>query len=204
MSYWENPKPVQRTRAVAVDDLARETVALLDGGGIPALTIRSLAGRLGVAPPSLYSRITTVDDLLDLALDRALDHDAQVWIASDAGPDALLLALYDHLRSHPWASHVIGLRAPRGPAYYRFSEQLLDLLVENGVRDPLTVAYAMSNYVIGSAATTASAGDEPVSPIDPARAPTYARLHEEHNVEPRLVVAAGLRALRKTTVSDGT
>lgn len=200
MSYWDNPKPVHRIRAVAVDELARESAALLDEGGIPALTVRSLAGRLGVAPPSLYSRIQSVDDLLDLALDRALDSDIHVWAAADDDAHGLLLALYDHLRIRPWAPHVIGLRAPRGPAYLRFSERLLDLLIESGVPDPLTVAYAMSNFVLGSAATTASAADEPVSPVDPARAPTYARLHAEHDLTPRSIVAAGLRALGRITV----
>lgn len=86
MSYWADPKPVRRIRAVAVGEMAREAVALLDEGGITALTIRALAGRLRVAPPSLHSRIESVDDLLDLALDHALERDAQAWTANDDGP----------------------------------------------------------------------------------------------------------------------
>ncbi|MDT0201739.1 TetR/AcrR family transcriptional regulator C-terminal domain-containing protein [Nocardioides sp. AE5] len=196
MSYWSDPKPVRRTRAVTVDDVAREAVVLLDEGGIPAVTIRSLAGRVGVAAPSLYSRIRSVDDILDLGLDHALDGDRQVWRAAETGsPHELLLALYDHLCRHRWAAQVIGLRAPRGPAYLRFSERLLILLLGQGVEDPLSAAYAMSNFVIGSATTAASATDEPKSPVDHSLAPTYSRLHAGHAVDPRTIVDAGLRAL---------
>src|SRR5699024_8283238 len=86
MSYWADPKPVRRIGTFAGGKMARDAVALLDEGGITALTIRALAGRLRVAPPRLHSRIESVDDLLDLALDRALERDAQVWTANDEGP----------------------------------------------------------------------------------------------------------------------
>lgn len=200
MSYWDDPKPVRRTRAVDLDQLARESISLLDEGGIAALTVRALATRLGVAPPSLYSRIQSVDDLLDLALDSALGDDHQVRADYPREPCQLLLALYDHLVRHPWAPHVIGLRPPRGPAYVSFSEQFLELLEGTGVREPLTVAYAMSNFVIGSASTASSARQEPTETVDPARAPAYARLHSEHAPDPRTTVEAGLRALLEMRV----
>lgn len=201
MSYWDDPKPVQRARALVIDELARESAALLDEGGITALTIRALATRLGVAPPSLYSRIQSVDDLLDLSLDQVLDRDEQIWDARIEDPCDLLLALYDHLGRHPWGPHVIGLRPPRGPAYVRFSERLLGLLVDDGDGDPLSAAYAMSNFVIGSVATAASAAEEPVARVDPMSTPVYARLHSQHDIDPRGIVHAGLCALRRISTS---
>ena len=36
MSYWEHRKPVRRTRAVDVRDVARVAVELLDEGGLRA------------------------------------------------------------------------------------------------------------------------------------------------------------------------
>ncbi|KXZ58028.1 Bacterial regulatory protein, tetR family [Brevibacterium ravenspurgense] len=48
---------------------------LLDEGGLRALTLRSVAQQVGVAPASLYSRVESVDDLFDLALDTALADD---------------------------------------------------------------------------------------------------------------------------------
>ncbi|NEA87341.1 TetR family transcriptional regulator, partial [Streptomyces sp. SID14436] len=60
-----------------VRDIARVAVDLLDGGGLRALTVRAVALRLDVAPASLYSRIASVDDLYDLALDDALGQDSE-------------------------------------------------------------------------------------------------------------------------------
>ncbi|WP_420733953.1 TetR/AcrR family transcriptional regulator [Brevibacterium luteolum] len=200
MSYWNNPKPVRRARAIALDHLSHEAVALLDEGGVPALTIRSLAGRIGVAPPSLYSRIRSVDDILDLAVDHALGQDRHVWQSTDElCPRSLLLLFYDHLLRHPWSAQVIGLRAPRGPEYLRFSDRFLQLLVERSIKDPLTVAYAMSNFVIGCAVTATSASDDPSSPVDRCIAPTYAQLHVDYAEDPRTIVDAGLRALISMT-----
>lgn len=50
MGYWDHRKPVRRARAVDVEAIARESVELLDAGGLRALTIRAVAARLGVAP----------------------------------------------------------------------------------------------------------------------------------------------------------
>jgi len=195
MSYWDRPKPVRRLRAVTLEQLTQHSAALLDDGGLPALTIRALAARLDVAPPSLYSRIESVDDLLDLALDHVLDRDDRVWSTSSEDPRDLLLDLYDHLLRHPWAPLVIGRRPPRGPAYIRYSERLLEILLEQGIPDPLTVAYAMTNFVIGSVTTASSAAQEPHVLVDPERAPTYAALHSSHEADPRAIVEAGLGAL---------
>ena len=176
MSYWEHTKPVHRARAVDVRGIAMAAVELLDAGGMRALTVRAVAQRLGVAPASLYSRIESVDDLFDLALDHALGADPTLG-GFVAGDDlrALMLEFYRHLTRHPWACHVIGMRAPRGPHYLRLSELMVGSLESSRVADPLETAYTLSNFVIGSAATahivadTIAAGliwaiDKPLTP----------------------------------------
>lgn len=196
MSYWDHRKPVRRTRAVDVQDIARESIALLDDGGLRALTVRAVAGRLGVAPASLYSRVGSVDDLFDLALDGALDLDPHVDAAlGQAAIDELMMVFYRHLVRHRWACQVIGMRAPRGPSYLRLSERMCVLLAESGAADPLGMAYALSNFVIGSAATAPMVDSERAAPVDPAAAPLYSRLHAEHEVDAEAIVRAGLSAL---------
>lgn len=197
MSYWHHARPVRRTRAVDVEAIARESAGLLDEGGTGALTLRAVAGRLGVAPASLYSRVVSADDLLDLALDHTLAGDADLQRCLE-GSDLqdLYLAYYRHLRRHRWACGVIGLRAPRGPAYLALSERFCALLEADGASDPLTTAYAMSNFVIGSAMTDPIAESERDSPVDASAAPVYARLHARHEPDAEAVVVAGLRALR--------
>lgn len=204
MSYWEHRKPIHRVRSVDVNTLASVSGALLDEGGMRALTIRAAARRMGVAPASLYSRVASVDDLFDLALDHALARD-RAWADAVEHADlhALLLAYYRHLVRHPWAHHVIAMRAPRGPSYLRLSERLCVLLAEQGSRDPLSHAYALSNFVIGSAATTPLVDDERHTPVESERAPLYASLHAEHTVDAETIVATGLHALLRLSAQPG-
>ncbi|MDO5629891.1 MAG: TetR/AcrR family transcriptional regulator C-terminal domain-containing protein [Mobilicoccus sp.] len=196
MSYWDHRKPVRRARSVDIDALARISVALLDDGGLRSLTLRSAAARAGVAPASLYSRIVSLDDLFDLALDQALMRDPDVNAAVDgANLRGLMVAFYNHLLKHPWAGQVIGMRAPRGPGYLRLSERMCALLLEMGASDPLGTAYSLSNFVIGSAMTAPMARDERAAGIDRGIAPLYADLHAHHDVDTDAMLAAGLDAL---------
>lgn len=196
MSYWSHRKPIQRARAVDVDAIARAAADLLDEGGLRALTVRAVAARIGVAPASLYSRVESADDLFDLALDHALGCDRDITDAiAAAGLRDLMVAYYRHLLRHRWACQVIPMRAPRGPNYLRLSERMCLLLEEAGVPDPLSVAYALSNYVIGSASTAPTADSERAAPIDPGIAPAYARLHAHHDVDPEAILTTGLEAL---------
>lgn len=196
MSYWEHRKPVKRARAVDVSRVANAAAQLLDQGGLRALTIRAVANKLDVAPASLYSRLSSVDDLFDLALDDALGCDPELLAArGQATLHELMLAYFRHLVRHPWACQVIAMRAPRGPNYLRLSERMCVLLVELGSPDPLGDAYALSNFVIGSATTAPVAGHERESPVDGELAPEYASLHAVHRVDSEEIVRAGLRAL---------
>ncbi|WP_308797861.1 TetR/AcrR family transcriptional regulator [Agromyces silvae] len=196
MGYWEHRKPVIRSRAIDVGDLARAAAALLDAGGLRSLTLRAVASQLDVAPASLYSRVASVDDLFDLALDRALADDPAIDTAvRDADLMDLMLTYYRHLVRHPWAPQVIAWRAPRGPSYIRLSERMIALLTDAGSSDPLTSAYILSNFVIGCATTAPMAVNEAATEIDRDVAPLYARAHARHAVDPEAVVGTGLRRL---------
>ena len=200
MSYWSHRKPVRRARAVDAQHLACAAVEILDEGGLRALTVRAVAGRLGVAPASLYSRIESVDDLFDLALDSALGADPGIVRAiAEDGIDSLMLAYFRHLVRHRWACQVIAMRPPRGPHYLRLSERLVVLLIDDGAADPLTVAYGLSNFVIGSATTAHVSGSEPDATVDNAAAPTYSRLHKQtRRGSAEQTVVLGIAALRKS------
>lgn len=196
MSYWDHSKPVRRVRAVDVEAAARESVRLLDAGGLRALTVRAVASGLGVAPASLYSRLSSVEDLFDIALDQALSDDEEVQSRMcEAGIHDLMLAFHRHLLRHPWACQVIGFRAPRGPAYLRLSERMCSLLIDANVPNPLSTSYALSNFIIGSATTASVSDDEQSRPIDPSTAPLYAQLRAEHDDSAHQIVATGLAAL---------
>lgn len=196
MSYWEHRKPVQRIRAIDENSIARAAVELLDEGGLRALTVRSVAGKLGVAAASLYSRVDSIDDLYDLALDEALGSDQAVAAAlTEEQLSGLMLIYFRHLERHRWACQVIAMRAPRGPSYLRLSERMVVLLSEAGAADPLGAAYTLSNFVIGSATTASMSNDERSAPANAEIAPIYSSLHRDHTVELEVIVIAGLNAL---------
>lgn len=83
---------------------------------------------------------------------------------ADAIGDADLLSLirvfFTHLTTHRRAGQVIGMRAPRDPAYLVLSERMCVLLEQAGAADPLGTAYRLSNLVIGSALTAPITLDE--------------------------------------------
>ncbi len=201
MSYWTQPKPVQRERAVAIEQISEAALALLNEGGNAALTMRAVAASVGVTAPSLYSRVRSVDDLADLALDRALGADPTLRAlceSTDSAPEQVLHALFQHLRHHPWACRIIAERTPRGPHYLRLSERLIVGLKRAGVEEPLAASYALSNFVIGSALTAGVAEHEASTSVDPEAAPSYALAHAAGGDPirgPETVFARGLAVL---------
>lgn len=195
MSYWEHRKPIRRSRAVDLREVARASIDLLDEGGLRALTVRAVAGQIGVAPASLYSRVESVDDLFDLAFDESLASEQLQTAVSHGGIIDLMTAYFRHLVRHRWACQVIGMRAPRGPNYLHLSERMIILLEQDGAADPLGAAYTLSNFVIGSATTAPMADDERAVPVDADVAPVYSRLHSEHAVDPEVLLTIGLTAL---------
>lgn len=204
MNYWEHRKPVQRTRTITEQDIARAAAMLLDAGGLRALTVRAVAKELDVAAPSLYSRIESADDLFDLALDETLGSDPEISAAlQDVSIQPLMLAYHRHLVRHRWACQVIGMRAPRGPNYLRLSERMCVLLDDVGATDPLGSAYMLSNFVVGCANAAPMADDERTATVDPGIAPTYSRLHGHHSVSADAIVAAGLAALSAQAADQG-
>ena len=136
---------------------------------------------------------------MDLALDHALGQDAELQAArGEATLHALMLEYFRHLVRHPWACQVIAMRAPRGPNYLQLSERMCVLLIELGSPDPLGDAYALSNFVIGSATTAPIAGHEREAPVDAQLAPQYSALHAARQEGPEAVLVAGLEALVST------
>ena len=61
-----NPETRTRTASVVVtDSLLAAALALLEEGDLPALTVRAVATRAGVAPMGVYSRFDSKDGLLE-------------------------------------------------------------------------------------------------------------------------------------------
>lgn len=121
------------------DTLSRERVLraaieLADEHGIDALTMRRLAGRLGVEGAALYYHVTSKGDLLDGMVDLVA---AEIEVPSES-PDwkeamrRRAVSARDVFSCHPWASAIIDSREHSGPAQLAYADRVLGTLLSAG------------------------------------------------------------------------
>lgn len=104
---------------LSVDAVVEAAIAIADGDGLDAVTMRAVADRLGVSPMSLYTYVPGKAELLDLMLDAlyvAMPREPwsrrQRWrtrLRAIAGANRALF------QAHPWAARVSTARPPLGP-----------------------------------------------------------------------------------------
>jgi AcrR family transcriptional regulator len=148
------PKP--RRDALTRTRITAAAVDLLDTTGAAALTMRRLAERLDVAPPTLYWHVKTKDDVLDLAVDAIF---AEVVIpdrTADWAHDAktLVLRWWTTMLRHPWSPPLLG-RPMLGPNVLARTEFLQSTLARTGRTGQALVAatHGLANLTIGAALT---------------------------------------------------
>src|SRR2546421_4180405 len=155
--------------------LDRATVAaaaldLMDAAGAGALTIRALAGRLGVAPMALYNHTATKEDILDAARDLGLARLPAADPGPDAGPwwvrlRAVNLAFHGALRAHPSLTALLVARPLAGEAPIAAAEAQLAVLTEAGFDpDPAArVHLTLLHYALGAAAWRSTRREDPTA-----------------------------------------
>jgi AcrR family transcriptional regulator len=132
-------------------------VALADREGLSALSMRRVAGELGVGTMSLYRYVPGKGELLDLMLDH-------VSGMPDDAPDPRSLpwrqlleematGIWDLYQAHPWLLHVNQSRPVLGPntlAGLNYAlAGLADLHLDG--RDRIAIILTVESYVLGTA-----------------------------------------------------
>jgi TetR/AcrR family transcriptional regulator, tetracycline repressor protein len=173
------------------DTIAAAALELMDTLGAAALTIRSLAAKLGVAPMALYNHVTTKDDILDAAREWALrgldgvepgDHDQPWW----ERVRRINLAFLGALRRHPSLVQLLVSRPLAGQAAIGAAEAQLRVLIEAGFapEEAARAHLALLQYGIGHAAwtgpriETVAASQAALSRLPADRYPTLSKLAE--------------------------
>lgn len=130
--------------ALTAARITAEAVALADASGLAALTMRGLAGRLGVEAMSLYNHIANKDALLS-AMVEAVVAEFHPPRGGDwrAEMRARAFAAHAALCRHPWAGGLIVSRPNMGPNMLAYIEATLACLVGAGFA--LTEADAIWN-----------------------------------------------------------
>ncbi len=151
---WTRPEPVGRAARLARADIAAAALAIADGDGFAAVSMRRLARELGVGTMSLYHYLRTKDDLLELMDDAVM---GELLVPPDELPRdwrEALTAIARRTRAawsrHPWA--IDSLRGERfGPNAMAHVEQSLAAVAGLGL-DPvqrLEIIGIVDDYVMG-------------------------------------------------------
>src|SRR5579872_1356281 len=145
-----------RRRTLTRDRVVAEALAIISADGAAALSMRTLAARLGVVPAALYRHIRGKDQLHDLILDAVL---AEVDCRPD--PDlpwtgqvtALAHRLRTILEGHPGIAALLKTRDPVSPHSLAVAEAFLAPLHAAGLpgRQAALAFRLVYDYTIGFA-----------------------------------------------------
>ncbi|MFC5286624.1 TetR/AcrR family transcriptional regulator [Actinokineospora guangxiensis] len=92
-------------------------IRLADEAGLATLSMRRLAGELGVEAMSLYNHVTSKEDLFDGVADLVIGEIESPVVGEPwrAGMRRRAVSAYQVLRSHPWGVGLIASRDAVGP-----------------------------------------------------------------------------------------
>ncbi len=152
---------------------------LADREGVPAVTMRRLAGELGVEAMSLYHHLPGKSGLLDGLVEHVVaEIDAALAVPSAAPADwreALrqrFLTARSVMLRHPWAPVLIGSRSSVPPAVYAHYEAILATMVQAGFSYHLAhrAIHAFGSMPLGFAQELFSPDPTGGEEIDPEQA----------------------------------
>jgi DNA-binding transcriptional regulator YhcF (GntR family) len=182
--------------ALAAGRIVQAGIAVADAEGLAGLSMRRVAGELGVATMSLYRHVADKDDLLLQMMDAAIAEEplpAGPPPSWRAGAETAARALWAAFRRHPWLAPALSLTRPQLlPSALRYSDWVLGALEGAGL-DPLTTFTAhltLFTFVRGTAmnleleadaeAATGQSADEWMTEQQPALHALVARGEHPH------------------------
>jgi AcrR family transcriptional regulator len=157
-SLWFDPPTDDQDRRPRLtrDRVVAEALAVIAEDGVQALTMRSLAGRLGVVPGAVYHHVRNKEQLQDLLLDGVLaevDFDLDSSLAWTEQLKVLAHRLRQVLERHPGVAGILKTRDPLGPHSLTLAEALLSPLLAAGFtdREAGLAFFLLVDYTIGFA-----------------------------------------------------
>jgi AcrR family transcriptional regulator len=154
-----------RRPALTRERVVAEALDVISTQGVEALTMRSLATRLGVVPGALYRHVRNKGQLHDLVLDEILA-EVDVRIDTEVSWTDQITTLAQQLRSvlegHPGVAGLLKHRAPLTPHSLALAESFLAPLQRAGLsgRQAALAYHLIHDYTVGFALSDrASAGE---------------------------------------------
>jgi AcrR family transcriptional regulator len=179
---WFDAPPGRQDRRPQLtrERVVAEALAVIAEDGAQALTMRTLAARLGVVPGTLYRHVRNKQQLQDLVLDGVLaEVDGDVDAALPWTEQIKLLAhrLREVLEDHPGVAGILKTRDPLGPHSLALAEAFLAPLQAAGFRDREAglAFFLLVDYTVGFAVSSPRTSVNEQRVRDPA---TRGQLHE--------------------------
>jgi AcrR family transcriptional regulator len=156
LSLWFNPPDQGESsrRQLTRERVVAEALTVISTHGAQALSMRGLAGRLGVVPGALYRHVRSKEQLYDLVLDAVLAEvdcqadPAEPWAAQVA---ALAQRLRAVLENHPGIAALVKAHDPVSPASLALAEAFLAPLQSAGLssRQAALAFRLVYDYTVG-------------------------------------------------------
>jgi len=160
-SLWFNAPMDDRDRRPQLtrQRVVAEALAVIAEEGVEALTMRSLAARLGVVPGALYHHVRNKEQLQDLVLDGVLaEIDCHLDPSQPWTEQIKLLAhrLRAVLEQHPGVAGILKTRDPLGPHSLALAEAFLSPLQAAGFpdREAGLAFFLLVDYTVGFAVSS--------------------------------------------------
>jgi AcrR family transcriptional regulator len=161
-SLWFDPLTDDHDRRPRLtrERVVAEALAVIAEDGVQALTMRSLATRLGVVPGAVYHHVRNKEQLQDLLLDGVLaeiDFDLDSSLHWTEQLKVLAHRLRQVLEDHPGVAGILKTRDPLGPHSLALAEALLEPLQATGFgdREAGLAFFLLVDYTIGFAVSGA-------------------------------------------------
>jgi AcrR family transcriptional regulator len=127
-------------------------LALADAGGVEQLSMRKLAGKLGVEAMSLYHHVAGKDEILNGIVDIVLG-EIEAPVGGADWKETIrrsAISAHDVFVRHPWACRLV-LTAGPSQAQLRFMDSLLASLRQGGFPPELTYHgyHALVSHIMG-------------------------------------------------------
>ena len=130
-----------RRRALTRDAIVEAALAIIDTEGIDALTMRTVAHRLGTGAGSLYAHVHSKEELLEHVIERVIGEvrfggtpDPERWMEQLKEMAREMRAVFKRHRDLARASFA---RIPLGENALRGSEWMIGVMRAGGVPDPV-------------------------------------------------------------------
>ncbi|WP_022889182.1 TetR/AcrR family transcriptional regulator [Agromyces italicus] len=157
-------KPGPR-RSVSQSDIVDAAFEILEEKGFAAVSVRGVAGALGLTPTAMYTYFASKNALLQSMVEHLL-----AGVGDVSAPDwrdrvlALALALRAKLAEHSGSIVLVTSGPLDGPNALSLAERLIESFVEAGLRvdDAARAGHAVRAFVVGQSALEAARRTAPV------------------------------------------